>query len=635
MRLSFLFARVGVFVLAALLSVVAARAAVAVLEERSVLAVQERLLDSGYDWATVQGDGLQIVIEGQAPTEAISFRAMTAAGTVVDASRVIDNMSVADSIGITPPDFAIEILRNDGGVSLIGLMPASTDRDAVVARIDRIAGDLPVTDLLDVADYPTPQGWEAALDFSLRALDMLERAKISVSADAVAVTANSESEQQRSQFERELIRLAPDELRLSLDITAPRPVVAPFTTRFILDENGARFDACVADTEEALSLIVTAATDAGFEGKNTCVLGLGVPTGTWGQAVSLSIRALSDLGGGTVTVSDADIRLVALEGTPPSKFDEVVGRLENALPDVFSFEAELPEPPEETEEGPPQFIVTLSPEGLVQLRGRVADDQANITIENFAKARFGNSDVDMRTRIAPEGLPVGWNIRILAGLQALSHLSNGSVVVEPASLTVRGDTGSRTARDEITRLLIDRLGQEADFTVPVNYVERLDPIAALPTPEECVEQIGAVTSEVKITFEPGSATIDAGTLGAIDQIAGILQKCADIPLEIAGYTDSQGSEEMNQQLSQQRAESVLAALRQRRVPTSSFVAVGYGEADPIADNETPEGREANRRIEFTLIDPDAPEEQAEEAGDGGDDTAAATAEETDGTDEQN
>jgi OOP family OmpA-OmpF porin len=66
---------------------------------------------------------------------------------------------------------------------------------------------------------------------------------------------------------------------------------------------------------------------------------------------------------------------------------------------------------------------------------------------------------------------------------------------------------------------------------------------------------------------------------------------------------------MNEQLSQERATAVLDALRARRVPVSSFAAKGYGEADPIADNGTAEGREANRRIEFRLIVPEtAPEE---------------------------
>jgi OOP family OmpA-OmpF porin len=61
---------------------------------------------------------------------------------------------------------------------------------------------------------------------------------------------------------------------------------------------------------------------------------------------------------------------------------------------------------------------------------------------------------------------------------------------------------------------------------------------------------------------------------------------------------------MNQQLSQARAQSILNELRGRRIPTSSYTAVGYGETQPIADNDTEEGREENRRIEFRLIRPE-------------------------------
>ena len=97
----------------------------------------------------------------------------------------------------------------------------------------------------------------------------------------------------------------------------------------------------------------------------------------------------------------------------------------------------------------------------------------------------------------------------------------------------------------------------------------------------------------------------------MNEIAAILRDCAGIPLEIQGHTDSQGREEMNQQLSQARAQSVLNALRARRVLVGGFEANGYGEATPIADNETEEGREANRRIEFHLIEA-AVEPNAEE-----------------------
>ena len=60
--------------------------------------------------------------------------------------------------------------------------------------------------------------------------------------------------------------------------------------------------------------------------------------------LELAIAALADLGGGSVTFSDADIALVALEGTPQGRFDDVIGRLETSLPDVFALQAVLPEP---------------------------------------------------------------------------------------------------------------------------------------------------------------------------------------------------------------------------------------------------------------------------------------------------
>ena len=419
MRLSALFIRLIVFAAAGFLSVAAAQTTVAVVEERSVLSVQETLVDQGYEWATVLGDGLQVILEGEAPTEAVRFRAISAAGGMVDASRVIDNLSVTDSEIVAPPEFAIEILRNNAGVSLIGLIPATTDREALAERITDIADGLPVTDLLEVADYPTPETWRDALSYSLRALDLLNKSKISVKADKVIVNAISDSPEEKRQLEIELARNTPNGVRLAVEISAPRPVISPFTTRFILDGEGARFDACTADTEEAISQILTAASEAGFQERANCILALGAPSRTWGHAVAQSISAIDSMGGGTVTIADTDVTLVAPAGTGQATFDNIVGRLENALPDAFALTAELPELPSETTAELPQFTATLSPEGAVQLRGRVPDDITNTVVENFAKARFGQRGITMGTRVA-DGLPAGWSVRVLAGIEALS-----------------------------------------------------------------------------------------------------------------------------------------------------------------------------------------------------------------------
>ena len=135
MRLSAIFIRILAFSVAAAGSVAAAQLTVATVEDRSVEAVHLTLIENGHDWADVLGDGLQVILEGTAPSEAVRFRAVALAGTVVDASRVIDNMSVLDQASYDPPDFKIEILRNDSGVSLIGLIPAGTTTRSELTEI--------------------------------------------------------------------------------------------------------------------------------------------------------------------------------------------------------------------------------------------------------------------------------------------------------------------------------------------------------------------------------------------------------------------------------------------------------------------------------------------------------------------
>ena len=602
MRLSTLFLSIGVSIFAAFISIITARATVAVVENRSVLSVRNTLNNKGYHWVTVLGDGLQVIIEGEAPTEASRFRAISTAGGIIDASRVIDSMSVTESRDIAVPEFTIEILRNDSGVSLIGLIPAKTDRAQLASQITNIANGQPVTDLLESADYPVPDTWPAALNYSLRTLKMLPRSKISVGARRVAIDAISDSPTDKIRIEKALARNTPDGVQLVISISAPRPVISPFTIRFTKDADGVRFDACAADSPVAERAIMDAAKAAGFEGPNTCVQALGVPSRTWGSTISGVIGAVDALGGGTVTVSNTDVTLVALQGTDQSTFDSVVGELENALPDVFALTAELPATPQAGTEGPPRFTATLSSEGIVQLRGRVPNNLINATAKNYAMAKFGLANVTMGTRVTSD-LPAGWAVRVLAGIEALSSMSNGWIIVEPNQMIIKGNTGLETAQADITRLLIDKLGQTSSFEINITYVRQLDPIAGLPTPEECITQIDVITTGRKILFDPGSASITTSTQPVVDEIAAVLKKCADLRMRVTGFTDSQGGEEMNLRLSQNRASAVLNALRLRRIPVRAFEAIGYGEANPIASNDTKDGREANRRIEFSLIAP--------------------------------
>jgi len=98
----------------------------------------------------------------------------------------------------------------------------------------------------------------------------------------------------------------------------------------------------------------------------------------------------------------------------------------------------------------------------------------------------------------------------------------------------------------------------------------------------------------------------------ITAIAKILNRCRDAWFEIGGHTDSKGSELLNKNLSQSRADAVLDALLARNLLFGDLTAVGYGESQPIADNATEEGRQKNRRIEFKLRE-GTPEQAAADA----------------------
>ncbi len=592
-------------VLGGLACIGAAMAAVSAIESQSETSVRATLAEGGLGWTEVSVDGLQLVLSGIAPDEAARFAAVTRAGKVVDASRIIDQMEVQAQETPEQPDFAVEILRNDDGVSLIGLVPASEDREAIAEKAARAKGDTQVTDLLEAADYPVPPTWDAALAFALEAMTQLPRSKISAGAERVVVTAIADSAAAKRKIEGDLRRIAPDGVELVLNIDAPRPVLAPFTLRFVIDENGAHFDACSADSPETRDAILAAAAETGMTGEASCLIGLGQPSPRWRDAVSLGIAAVTEMKGGSVTFSDADVTLVAARTTRQADFDRIAGRLEVALPEVFSLTALMPEPePAETAtteaaDGPPEFVATRSPEGQVQLRGRLPDARTRDAVVSYARSRFGVGNTEVAARIG-DGLPQGWPMRVLASLEALSLLNSGAMTVRPDMVEIRGLTGDRDTQNEISRVLAANLGEDAEFTLNVRYVEALDPVAALPTPEECVARVNTALATRKITFEPGSATLAVAATQTIDAVAEALRDCQGVKMEIGGHTDSQGRESMNERLSQQRADAVLNAIMARRVLTSNLSAKGYGESRPIADNGTEEGREANRRIEFTL-----------------------------------
>lgn len=136
---------------------------------------------------------------------------------------------------------------------------------------------------------------------------------------------------------------------------------------------------------------------------------------------------------------------------------------------------------------------------------------------------------------------------------------------------------------------MDKQARQIDQALPGADVERVG------------EGIRLVLNENAVRFDTNKSTLTATAKANLDKLVPVFNEYADTDIEIFGYTDSTGSPEYNLTLSGQRAASVKSYLVSKGLANSRFKTTGEGIANPIATNETPEGRSQNRRVEFAIL----------------------------------
>jgi outer membrane protein OmpA-like peptidoglycan-associated protein len=111
---------------------------------------------------------------------------------------------------------------------------------------------------------------------------------------------------------------------------------------------------------------------------------------------------------------------------------------------------------------------------------------------------------------------------------------------------------------------------------------------------------GLIVNMSDVLFDTGSYTLKPGAREKLAKISGIVLAHPGLSLQIEGHTDSVGGDDFNQQLSERRADSVRDFLAEQGVAPSSITAHGFGKTQPVASNDTPEGRQRNRRVELVV-----------------------------------
>lgn len=151
------------------------------------------------------------------------------------------------------------------------------------------------------------------------------------------------------------------------------------------------------------------------------------------------------------------------------------------------------------------------------------------------------------------------------------------------------------ARAELNRLrdMLSKANTDAEYTK-----QRLEALTDNQVKSD--ERGTIITLSGQVLFEQGKSELLPGAKTQLDQIARVLRDAKTQSLVIEGYTDATGSPQRNAQVSQARAEAVLAYLSSQGVSAAQMSAVGRGESNPVANNDTAEGRATNRRVEIVV-----------------------------------
>lgn len=244
--------------------------------------------------------------------------------------------------------------------------------------------------------------------------------------------------------------------------------------------------------------------------------------------------------------------------------------------------------------------------GKLIVLGHVPDDGERKLLLSLAKKYFHGIEVVDQMQFA-SGEPENWLDVAQLGLQQLAALKSGKIQIEDLNVNIEGIAPTPGILDDILAFLKVRLPKGFSFYNALEIAENEDQeVAALApatpvAPDICQELLNSGLAKGTIQFETDSAKLSETSEPLLDKLAHTTKRCSGAKIEIAGHTDSDGDDDYNLKLSQDRAESVVNYLINAGVARDILSAVGYGETKPVVDNETEEGKARNRRIEFRVI----------------------------------
>ena len=328
------------------------------------------------------------------------------------------------------------------------------------------------------------------------------------------------------------------------------------------------------------------ATLGGVEVVDQMNLSRGAPP-RFDNAALLLVDQIWKLKDGKITISDTKVSLAGMARELGGR-EAIAAALKN-LPEGFSVAAnEIKAPPYIFQAYKDPVAVTLT------LTGYAPDNNIHAALAAAAGRKFFNEKVVDNIK-ASLGAPSGFSNAVVPALGALSRLSTGTMVVSDREVKLSGDAFYDAAAAQIRAGLKD-FPQGWQFKADIS----VKPASAPVDGTVCQQLFSGLLAKGKIRFDSGRATIDPDSAGLLDRLIETALRCPSANIEIAGHTDADGEDGFNQALSEKRAQAVMDFLVKAGLPAERFTAMGYGSTQPVASNDTDEGKAQNRRIDFVV-----------------------------------
>ncbi len=190
-----------------------------------------------------------------------------------------------------------------------------------------------------------------------------------------------------------------------------------------------------------------------------------------------------------------------------------------------------------------------------------------------------------------------------AGCASMNRKEKGAVIGAGSGAVLGAVIGKQAGNTALGAILGAAVGGAAGAYIG-NYMDKQAAEIERDLEGAHVERVGEgikITFDSGILFAVGKSDLQAPAKANLSDLATILNKYPDTAVLIEGHTDATGSDESNLTLSRNRAQSVANYLQGLQVDATRFTIMGYGESQPVADNETEAGRQANRRVELAIM----------------------------------